>query len=130
MGHLRGGSAEEDGGAGDKASNGEHASNNAAVKLRPDMPQDIFQQDEALAHIAAKTKRCCEDNFPDLWVRVYDPAAAQTHRKPFGDRPEQGRQDEPGDVRTLIENSRSVWCCFSAEMLDNVMCGMPEHMAL
>ena len=31
----------------DKASNGEHASNSAAVKLRPDMSQGIFQQDGA-----------------------------------------------------------------------------------
>ena len=29
---------------------------------------------------------------------------------------------------TLIANSRSAWCCFSAEMLDNAMCGMPERM--
>ena len=28
----------------------------------------------------------------------------------------------------LIVNSRSSWCCFSAEMPDDVMCGMPERL--
>ena len=28
----------------------------------------------------------------------------------------------------LIAKSRSAWCCFSAEMPDNAMCGMPERL--
>ena len=46
------GSAEGDGSVGDNALIREHASNSAADKLRPDISQDIFQQDEALAHTA------------------------------------------------------------------------------
>ena len=28
----------------------------------------------------------------------------------------------------LIANPRSAWCCFSAEMPDDAMCGMPERL--
>ena len=28
----------------------------------------------------------------------------------------------------LIANSRSAWCCFSAEMPDNAISGMPERL--
>ena len=66
VGLLHGGSAEGNGSVGDKASNGERVSNSAAVKLRPDMSQDIFQQDLVLAHTVAKIKRWCQDNFPDV----------------------------------------------------------------
>ena len=44
VGLLRGGSAEGNGSVGDKASNGEHVSNSVAVKLWPDMSQDMFNR--------------------------------------------------------------------------------------
>ena len=60
VGLLRGGSAVGNGGVGDKAADGEHASNSAAT---------IFQQDETVANTAAKNQRWCQVNFPDFWSK-------------------------------------------------------------
>ena len=123
--------AEGDGSFGDKPSNGEHASNSAADKFRPDMSQDIFQQDESLAHTVSKTKRRCQDNFPDLgegYIRSgnsLDLLPIENLWAIIGDKV--GKMNPATLKTTLIENFRSVRCCFSAEMLDNAMCGMPRR---
>ena len=47
---------------------------------------------------------------------VWKQPSPVARRKPLEDRPGQGGQDEPGDVKaTLIENVRSAWSCFSAK---------------
>ena len=106
IGLLRGESAEGDGSVDDKTSNGEHASNSAAVKFRPDMSQGIFQQDEALVHTAAKSKRTTQKSGQLPWLLgegyiILQQPRPTAHRKPVGDHPGQGRQEEPGDVKSL-----------------------------
>ena len=61
------------------------------------MSQAIFQQDEALAHTAAKTQRWCQVNFPDFYGRrAYDRESTQTCQSKNDRFPGQRRKDEPG----------------------------------
>ena len=94
----------------------------SAIKLLPDMPQAVFQQDCVPPHNATKTQKWCQASLPCFWAKGVRPGNS-TDLSPIESLCAivQHKVDKMAMATSevnLIRNVRSAWRSTSLETLD------------
>ena len=100
-------------------------------KLLPDMSMAIFQQDGAPAHTSKVAIKWLENNLNSFWGKGVWPGNSPD-LSPIENlwaivQEELKKLPDATDRETLIKNVKTAWANISPDILDNLICCMPER---
>ena len=100
-------------------------------KLLPDMSMDIFQQDGAPVHTSKVAIKWLENNLNSFWGKGVWPGN-RPDLSPIENRraivqEELKKLPDATNWETLIKNVKIDWANISPNILDNLICCMPER---
>ena len=101
------------------------------LKLLPDMSTDIFQQDGAPVHTSKVAIKWLENNLNSFWGKGVWPGNSPD-LSPIENlwaivQEELKKLPDATNWETLIKNVKMAWANISPNILDNLICWMPER---
>ena len=98
------------------------------------MSDTIFMQDGAPAHTAKLTQNWCQQNLPRFWAK-HEWLGNSPDLNPIEHlwsilKDNLEKFEQATTVKSLEKNLEKAWASISDDILDNLVCSMPQRMAL